>query len=143
MNYIPSKAEATAKYIKRDTISTIVVTNGLDITAGSSLSFFAITGSIHPTSFAQTIVMSSVRQTARAIGTVLPSINTNFKKLQTDNVMPHNKDTRNSFHKMIGRSRKETSPKEIPRITVTDAWLPALPAVFISIGINAAKATCA
>ena len=37
------------QYINRDKISIIVVMNGLAITAGSSLHFFAISGSIDPT----------------------------------------------------------------------------------------------
>ena len=38
-------------------------------------------------------------------------------------------------------SRIESSPSDSPRMTVTDVWLPALPPVSISIGMNAVRIT--
>ena len=53
---------AILKYINSEIASTMVVINGLAITAGSKPIFFAIIGSTHPISFATITVKNRVRQ---------------------------------------------------------------------------------
>ena len=59
---------------KRDNISKIVVINGLAITAGSSLHFFAINGSEAPTILASTIIIKVAKDTTSADFKSTPSI---------------------------------------------------------------------
>jgi hypothetical protein len=61
-----NKLTAILKYINNDTASTIVVINGLAITAGSNFNFFAIIGREHPITLATHTVKINVEQTTRA-----------------------------------------------------------------------------
>lgn len=55
--------------------------------------------------------------------------------MTADRVMPQSTATRISFHNAFGSSENSISPREMPRITETDAWEPAFPPVSISIGM--------
>ena len=57
---------AILKYINNETASTIVVINGLAITAGSNFNFFAIIGREHPITLATHTVSTRVEQTTSA-----------------------------------------------------------------------------
>ena len=129
-------AVATAKYTKRDRVSTMVVMKGLAITAGSRPMRLAPKGRRQPASFASKTVMARVTQTTKATATDAPSKRIAFPKPKIPNVTPHRTATRSSFHRTESTSRSSTSPRERARMTATEAWLPALPAVPISIGIN-------
>ena len=66
------------KNISSDTVSTIVVMNGEDITAGSNPHFFASIGSVQPIIFAKMISTTRVRHIARStisVISLLPSSN--------------------------------------------------------------------
>ena len=81
--------------------STIVVINGLAITAGSSLIFFASKGNMHPMNFARIIVKNNTAETTPAIsndiGLYRLSSNIIFKKHTTETANPKKKDALNSF----------------------------------------------
>ena len=70
-SHIPESAgikfDANEKYTRSDIVSTIVVINGLAITAGSRCTAFAATGRRQPTSFAIHTVISNVAETTSAI----------------------------------------------------------------------------
>ena len=57
---------AILKYMNNETASTIVVINGLAITAGSNFNFLAIIGSEHPITLATHTVNTNVEQTTNA-----------------------------------------------------------------------------
>ena len=107
--------------MRSDRASTIVVINGLAITAGSKPIFLASIGSVQPTNFASIIVNISVKQTVRATSTVTLSIIIIFMKLAVASVRPQSIDTRNSFQITLKISLNSMSPSESPRIIVTDA----------------------
>ena len=67
---------AIAKYITSDKASTIVVINGLAITAGSNPSLFAKTGRLHPIILAIATAAIKVRQTTAA--TPIPTLSNNI-----------------------------------------------------------------
>lgn len=68
---MPKNAVAILKNTNNDRASTIVVINGLAITAGSNPNFEATTGKIQPTSFATMTVKNKVKQTTNATMTVV------------------------------------------------------------------------
>ena len=107
--------------MKSDSASTIVVIKGLAITAGSSPIFLAISGRVHPTSFAASTVTSSVRHMTAETASPTRSISMNRAKLSTAIVTPHKSATRDSFHMTRNISRNSISSSDIPRMTVTDA----------------------
>ena len=113
--------------------------NGLAITAGSNPSLFARIGSEQPTSFAITTVQRIVRLITSATSMVTLSMRSSLIKFVTASVAPQRTDTLSSFHRTLNVSANVISWSEIPRITVTDAWLPQLPPVSIIIGIDAAS----
>ena len=76
--YICNIVDATWKKTINDTASTIVVINGLAITAGSNFNFFAIKGRVHPIILAIIIVQSNVMHTTVVILNGIPSINSNL-----------------------------------------------------------------
>ena len=128
----------------------MVVMNGDAMTAGSRPSFCAAIGRVQPTSFASTMVMISVRQTTSATSgeiETLPksSLSTSiiFAKAAAAMAQPQSTATRISFQMTSITSRNSISPSEMPRITVTEAWLPELPPVSISMGMNEVSTTCA
>ena len=63
---MPKNIVAILKKTNNDSASTIVVINGLAITAGSKPSFEASTGKVQPTNFATTTVKNKVKQTTKA-----------------------------------------------------------------------------
>ena len=93
-----NNSTAILKYIINDTASTIVVMNGLAITAGSKPIFFASIGREHPIILATHTVNTSVIQTTNATVVVTPSIYNSFKKLATANVIPIKNDTLSSLN---------------------------------------------
>ena len=108
---------------------------GEAITVGSKPTRFASIGSAEPTSFEATTVNKSVTQTTSATARETRSKSMSLAKLHTANVRPHSSDTVSSLPITRSRSRKRISPRDRPRITVTDDWEPALPPVSISMGI--------
>ena len=60
--YAGNKANDNPHKTSKDTASMIVVINGLAITAGSSLHFFASKGNIEPTIFEIVITINIARQ---------------------------------------------------------------------------------
>ena len=132
---------ANWKKTNNDMASTIVVINGLAITAGSNPSFFANIGRVHPINLAIIITTINVIHTTSDIVTPTLSINISFKKLASARVMLINKDALNSFQITLKISLNSISFKERPLIIVTDACPPAFPAESISIGINDVKIT--
>ena len=115
--------------------STIVVMKGLAITAGSKPIFFASSGSVQPTNFAQNTVTTRVRHMVSATINSRPSKSMSFAKLHTASVIPHTSATLNSFHMTLKMSLNSISPRDMARIMVTDACPPELPPVSMSIGI--------
>ena len=63
---MPSSTDAIVKYTTSDRASTIVVINGLAITAGSSLHFLASNGSVQPINLAITIAINNTKETTNA-----------------------------------------------------------------------------
>ena len=57
--------------------------------------------------------------------------------MATASARPHRKDTRNSFQMTLKMSLNSNSPSESARMTETEAWLPELPPVSISMGTDA------
>ena len=112
--------DAIPKYTTNDSASTIVVINGLAITAGSNPTFFAKSGSIHPTIFARITVNIMVRATTIAIIGVPPSIKITFSYVAIASTTPQIIATRNSFQIILNMSLNSISSRESPRITVTD-----------------------
>ena len=126
---------AILKYASRESASTIVVINGLAITAGSNPRRFAPTGSMQPISIAMSTALISVRQMVRATGIARRSKTRSFTKLAAASVSPQKIATLTSFQMTPGTSEYSISPSESPRMTVTDACPPAFQPVSISIGI--------
>jgi len=129
-----------------DMISMRVVINGLAITAGSSLHFFAINGRTAPISFAKINVMQSESEIVRAVMNVAPavfnskpSINIILPKQMTPKLNPIIIPTQSSFQMTFGVSLNSTSFRAIPRIIVALACPPAFPPVPIIIGIQEVK----
>ena len=127
--------------------STIVEMNGLAITAGSRCSRSASRGSRQPAAFAQMTVNTIVTQMTSATSGVTPSLPSSsrsttisFTKLQAASVTPHSTATRISFQMTRKASEHSTSPSDRPRMTATDACVPLLPPVPVSIGMNAISA---
>ena len=61
-------------------------------------------------------------------------------KLQAAKVTPQRTATRTSFQTTRKVSENSTSPRDRPRITATEAWVPLLPPVPVSMGIKAIRA---
>ena len=100
---------AILKYIINDTASTIVVINGLAITAGSKPIFLAIIGREHPIILAIHTVNTSVIQTTNATEVPTPSIYNSFKKLAAARVIPISRATLTSFHITFNMSENSIS----------------------------------
>ena len=81
----------------------------------------------------------SVRQITAATPKPTRFMSMSFAKFSAASVTPQSTDTRASFHITRKISPNVISPRDIPRITVTDDWLPQLPPVSISIGIAATR----
>ena len=88
-----------------------------------------------------------VTQMTAATSTVTPSLcNRNrsttmsLTKLQAAKVTPQRTATRTSFQTTRKVSENSTSPRDRPRITATEAWVPLLPPVPVSMGIKAIRA---
>ena len=69
----------------------MVVISGDAITAGSTCSFSAATGSSPPMSCDSRMVQIRVRHTTSATGAVTLSNSSSFAKLHTASVAPHNR----------------------------------------------------
>ena len=93
---------------------------GLAITVGSKPTFLASMGSAEPTSLEAMTVHKSVRHTTMATGKLTRSNSMSFARLHTASVRPHKSDTINSFPMTRKASRNWISPRERPRITVTE-----------------------
>ena len=102
--YNPKILTATLKYTSNAKASTIVVINGLAITAGSNPNFLAPIGKIEPTNLAITTVIAKVIHTARATGTETLSISNSLTKLQTDNTIEQRNATLNSLNTTLNIS---------------------------------------
>ena len=120
------------------------------MTAGSNPIFFAIMGSVHPTSLAMSTVTAIVRQTANAVYiviSVLPSsmrsMSMIFRKQRDASATPQRTAVLISFQMTLGRSENSSSPRLRARMTVTEAWEPELPPVSMSMGMNDVKTTWA
>ena len=124
------------KYTINDIASTIVVINGLAITAGSNPNFLANIGREQPTILAIDTVNTNVKHTTNATLVVTLSININLTKLAAAKVIPIINETLNSFHITFNKSVNSISLRDKLRIIVTLACPQALPPVSISIGIN-------
>ena len=145
-----SRAQAIAKYTSSDIASTIVVMNGLAMTAGSKPSRFASIGSVQPMTFATSTVAAIVRQTVTATITLISllfisrrSISMILPKQAAASTAPHITAVRISFQSTLNRSANCSYPSDIARITVTEDWEPEFPPVSISIGMNEVRMTCA
>ena len=119
--YICNTVTAILKYINSDTASTIVVINGLAITAGSNPSFLAIIGREQPITLATHTVRTKVEQTTSATLVVTPSISNSFAKLAIARVRPIKNDTLISFQITLKISLNSISFNDSPRIIVADA----------------------
>src|SRR5574344_152707 len=117
--YIPNNLDAIPKYTSRLKASTIVVINGLAITAGSNFSFLANKGNVEPITLANITVITKVKQTTPAIFMLTPSINNILAKLASANVTPHKTATLISFHTIFNKSLSSISFKYNLRIIVT------------------------
>ena len=53
---------------------------------------------------------------------------------------PHSTATRISFQMTRRVSENSTSPRDRPRMTATEAWVPLLPPVPVSMGMKAIRA---
>ena len=84
-----------------------------------------------------TTAATRVRHTDAATSTPTLSNNSNFTKFAAESVIPQISATRISLNTTFGTSRYSISFRDNPRMTVTLAWLPALPPVSISMGIYA------
>ena len=122
----------------------MVLMKGLAITAGSRWIFSASRGSRQPTVLAQITVKIMVRQMTMATGTVSPGVwktcmsrARSLTKLQAARVTPQITATRISFQTTSKRSVNSTSPRDRPRMTATEAWVPLLPPVPVSMGMKA------
>ena len=104
-----------------DTASTIVVINGLAITAGSRFTLFAKIGRHAPASFATIIVTISERETTIEIATPALSISITFANATIAKVTPHKRETRNSFQSILKILPIRISPSDRLLIMVTDA----------------------
>ena len=120
---------------------------GLAITAGSKWIRWASRGSRQPTTLAHRTVKTMVTQMTAATITVTPSLCRSIRsttrsltKLQAARVAPHSTATRTSFQTTRKVSENSTSPRDRPRITATEAWVPLLPPVPVSMGMNAVRA---
>ena len=87
---MPNIWTAIWKYTNSDIASTIVVINGLAITAGSNPSFLANIGNVHPINLAIITTIINVAHTINAILTSTLSIVNNLTKLASANVIPIN-----------------------------------------------------
>ena len=127
----------------------MVVIKGLAITAGSKPIFLASIGKEQPITFATITVKSNAMQTTAATRIVMSalsrslSISSILTKVATARVSPQRTETLISFQITHTISLNSISPSDIPRITVTDAWLPELPPVPMSMGIKEVSTTCA
>ena len=111
---------AILKYTTSESASTMVVINGLAITAGSNQIFFAISGSEQPTTFAIKTVTDNEMQTVAAIKTVTLSKIIILTKLQTAKTMPHITATRTSFQISFNISENSISFKDKLLIIATE-----------------------
>ena len=119
------------------------------MTAGSTPIFSAIIGSRLPTTFANMTTNTIVQQTVAATGIVtamLPSSSRSTSsiliKLAAASETPHKNATRSSFQITRSASDGEVSPSDRLRMIAVDDWLPELPPVPMSMGMNDASATC-
>ena len=110
-------------------MSTMVVMNGLAITAGSTPILFAIIGRVAPTNFATITASSNVRHTTKATVTPTRSKTRSFTKLHIPNVTPHRSAVRISFQITRYQSLNRISSSESPRMIMALAWPPAFPPV--------------
>ncbi len=131
----------------RVTTSTTVEMKGLAMTAGSRWIRSASRGSRLPTVLAHRTVKTMVRQMTKATVAVTPvlcsrmrSTVMSFTKLQAARVTPHITATRISFQMTCNVSENSTSPRDRPRITAVEAWVPLLPPVPVSMGMKAVRA---
>ena len=108
---MPRTVTAILKYINNETASTIVVINGLAITAGSKPIFFAIIGRVLPTIFAHNMVIISVKHTIKAIVTDTLSINNNLIKFAIAKVIPISIATLISLNITLNIAKKRIKPK--------------------------------
>ena len=123
--------------------------SGLAMTAGSTPIFSATIGSVLPTTFANMTTNTIVRLTVAATMSVTASLFRSIRstssilmKFAAASDRPHKNATRSSFQMTFRTSAGSISPSDRLRMTAVDAWLPELPPVPISIGMNAASATC-
>ena len=91
------------------------------ITAGSKPSRLASMGSRQPTSLAMTMVAKMVRATTKAIKMLFWSMIITLKKTTIPRVAAHSIPTRASFQTTWNTSENSMSPRDMARITVTDA----------------------
>ncbi|MBQ3159282.1 MAG: magnesium transporter [Clostridia bacterium] len=80
-------------------------------------------------------VMTKVNDTDNATRVPTLSRNMSFKKLMAERLAPQRTATRTSFQMTVRMSLKWISFRERPRMMVTEAWLPELPPVSMSMGI--------
>ena len=119
----------------------MVVIIGLAMTAGSKPSFFAPIGSRQPTIIAMMTVQNSVTETTAAIIMLVLVKMMMRRKLTSASAAPETTATPISLISTRGQSRSSISPSARLRMTVTEVWLPELPALSISIGMNAVSST--
>lgn len=115
--YIPNIIVAIVKYTIKLRASTMVVISGPAIIAGSNFIFFAINGSVPPTTFDAITVTIKVNDTAIAILVSTCSMNINLKKLINDKATPTIKLILNSLNNTFGQSEVFISPVAKPLIT--------------------------
>ena len=135
--YNPRIFVAIAKYTNSDIASTSVVINGPAITVGSNPNFFANIGKSEPIDFAAQTVTNNDKLITNAILNPTLSININFPKFTIANAIPARIAVLNSLNTTFNVSLYSMSPSDRARIIVADDCPPALPPVFINIGINA------
>ena len=118
--YNPRIAVAILKNIKTEQASTIVVISGEAIIAGSSFSFFASIGIVHPKSFAIITVKINVKATTKEIFKSLYCIKI-LTPLASAKVEPTIKAILNYFHITLKTSFVETSSIANPLIISVEA----------------------
>ena len=113
------------------------------MTAGSRWTRLARMGRKQPSSLDTITVTISVKLTTRATEKARWLSSISLARFTTARVMPHSRPTRISFQATRIQSQYRISPRERPRITVTEDWLPQFPPVSMSMGIKAVSTTWA